>query len=108
VPFYTQISGTSMATPFVAGVCALMLDADITLQPDQIKQILVDTTSRMPGYEEFEVGAGYVNAYARRRQVFKRKKAYGSFVTPAFTYKIKTAWGAAEAFRELLATTAGS
>ena len=98
VPFYTEISGTSMATPFVAGVAALMLDADITLQPDQIKQILVETTSRMPGYEEFEVGAGYVNAYAAVDKVFKRKKAYGSFVTPPFTYKITTAWGAAEAF----------
>ena len=98
VPFYTQISGTSMATPFVAGVAALMLDADITLQPDQIKQLLVDTASRMPGYEDFEVGAGYVNAYAAVDKVFKRKKAYGSFVTPSFAYKIKTAWGAAEAF----------
>src|SRR4029450_7201191 len=98
VPFYTQISGTSMATPFIAGVAALMLDADVTLQPDQIKQILVDTASRMPGYEEYEVGAGYVNAYAAVDKVFARRKAYGSFVTPAFAYKITTRWGAAESF----------
>ncbi|CAN5350519.1 hypothetical protein BH20ACI2_BH20ACI2_11130 [soil metagenome] len=79
IPFYTQISGTSMATPYAAGVVALMLDADITLTPDTIKQILVDTASKMPGYEDFEVGAGYVNAYAAVDKVFNRGKNYHSF-----------------------------
>ncbi|HZH35048.1 MAG TPA: S8 family serine peptidase [Pyrinomonadaceae bacterium] len=76
VPFYTQISGTSMATPFAAGVVALMLDADPTLTPDEIKQILVDTASKMPGYEDYEVGAGYINAYAAVDKVFNRSKNY--------------------------------
>ena len=79
IPFYTQISGTSMATPYTAGVVALMLDADITLNPDEIKQILVDTASKMPGYEDYEVGAGYVNAYAAVDKVFNRGKNYRSF-----------------------------
>ena len=98
IPFYTQISGTSMATPFVAGVAALMLDANPLLTPDEIKQILVATASRMPGYEEYEVGAGYVNAYAAVDSVFKRSKPYGTFVTPAFNYRIDTAWGPAQNF----------
>lgn len=76
IPFYTQISGTSMATPFVAGTVALMLDADPTLNPDEIKQIIVDTASRMPGYEDYEVGAGYLNAYAAVDKVFNRSKGY--------------------------------
>jgi serine protease AprX len=76
LPFYTQISGTSMATPHVAGVVALMLDADPTLSADEVKQILVDTASRMPGYEEWQAGAGYVNAYAAVDKVFNRGKAY--------------------------------
>lgn len=84
VPFYTQISGTSMATPFIAGVVALMLDADPTLTPDQVKQFLVQTASRMPGYEEFQVGGGYVNAYAAVDKVFNRAKNYGSFSNPTF------------------------
>ena len=79
LPFYTQISGTSMATPFVAGVVALMLDADPTLTPDEIRQILTETTTRMPGYQEYEVGAGYVNAYAAVDKVFNRAKAYSNF-----------------------------
>jgi len=79
IPFYTQISGTSMATPYVAGVVALMLDADITLTPDEIKQILVDTASKMPGYDDYEVGAGHVNAHAAVDKVFNRGKDYRSF-----------------------------
>lgn len=79
IPFYTQISGTSMATPFVAGVVALMLDADPTLTPDEIKQILTDTSTRMPGYEDYEVGSGYVNAYAAVDKVLNRSKGYRNF-----------------------------
>jgi serine protease AprX len=84
LPFYTQISGTSMATPFAAGVVALMLDADPTLTPDEIRQILVQTTTRMPGYQEYEVGAGYINAYAAVDKVLNRGKAYSNFSEPTF------------------------
>lgn len=79
IPFYTQIVGTSMATPYAAGVVALMLDADPTLTPDEIKQILVDTASKMPGYEDYEVGAGFINAYAAVDKVFNPSKQYASF-----------------------------
>jgi serine protease AprX len=79
LPFYTQISGTSMATPFVAGAVALMLDADPNLTPDKVKSILVATASRMPGREDFEVGAGYINAYAAVDNVFNPTKLYGKF-----------------------------
>src|SRR5581483_10722515 len=91
IPFYTQISGTSMATPYVAGTAALMLEADPTLSPDDVKQIIVDTASNMPGYDDFEVGAGYINAYAAVDKVFNRSKAYGTlastvnFLMPQFT-----------------------
>ncbi len=84
IPFYTQISGTSMSTPFVAGTVALMLDADPTLTPDEIKQIITDTASRMPGYEDYEVGAGYLNSYAAVDKVFNRTKNYKSFQDVSF------------------------
>ena len=76
IPFYTQISGTSMATPYIAGVVALMLDADPTLSPDAIREILTSTATRMPGREEWEVGAGFVNAHAAVDKVFNRSKPY--------------------------------
>ena len=64
LPYYTMISGTSMATPHVAGIVALMLEANPYLTPLQIKQLLMQTATNMPGYESWEVGAGHVNAYA--------------------------------------------
>lgn len=61
---YTTMSGTSMATPHVSGVAALMLEASPNLTPDQIKELLRSTATPMPGYGEHEVGAGYVDAGA--------------------------------------------
>ncbi|MFT4416300.1 S8 family serine peptidase [Fredinandcohnia humi] len=79
VPYYTIMSGTSMATPHVAGIVALLLEADPLLSPDGIKQILQNTATNMPGYEPWEVGAGYVNAYAAVDQVLYGKE-YGNTV----------------------------
>ena len=84
LPFYTEMSGTSMATPFTAGTIALMLDADPTLTPDEIKQILIDTATKMPGYSEWEVGAGYINTYAAVDKVYNRSKNFHNFSEVTF------------------------
>lgn len=99
IPFYTQIQGTSMATPFAAGVAALMLDADPTLTPDQIKQILTETATKMPGYQEWEVGAGYINAQAAVDKVFNRSKRFSNFSEPAFNAVFGEERPAAQNFR---------
>lgn len=98
LPFYTEISGTSMSTPHVAGVVALMLSADPTLMPDEVKQIIQETATRMPGREDYEVGAGYINAYAAVDKVYQRAKAYGSFVNPAFNTDLTITYGSPERF----------
>jgi serine protease AprX len=64
LPYYTTMSGTSMATPHISGVLALMEQANPNLTPDQAKQLLINTAVPMPGYSEYQVGAGYVDAYA--------------------------------------------
>jgi serine protease AprX len=98
LPFYTEISGTSMATPHVAGVVALMLDADPTLSPDDVKQIIQQTATPMPGRADYEVGAGYINDYAAVDKVFNRAKTYGAFLNPTFNTDLTIAYGQPQTF----------
>jgi len=64
-PFYTCASGTSMASPHIAGVVALMQEAaGGRLSPAQVLSALTSTARPLPGYANWEVGAGYVDAYA--------------------------------------------
>lgn len=61
-PFYTHMSGTSMATPHVAGAVAVLLEANPALTPAEVKQILRDTADPMPNATH-EAGAGHLDVY---------------------------------------------
>lgn len=80
LPFYTHMSGTSMATPHVAGVTALMLEANPNLTPAQIKAILQRTASNMSGRLPWEVGAGHINAYAAVAEAAGIRYGFGGTV----------------------------
>ncbi|QED48062.1 S8 family serine peptidase [Cytobacillus dafuensis] len=61
---YARLSGTSMATPNAAGVAALLLQVNPTLQPEDVKTIMMNTADPLNGsYSVFEVGAGRVDPY---------------------------------------------
>jgi serine protease AprX len=71
--YYTCLSGTSMAAPHVAGVVALLQEAaGGRLTPDQVQGVLKATSQRLDGYQEFEVGRGFINAYEAVRRVVRR------------------------------------
>lgn len=61
--YYDEMSGTSMATPLVASLCALMLSKDSTLTPDQIKDILQNTSTNSTS-QLFQPIAGIIDAQA--------------------------------------------
>lgn len=61
---YGWMQGTSMATPHVAGVVALMKSANPSLTPAQIEQTLKDTSRPLPGGCDLGCGAGLVDATA--------------------------------------------
>lgn len=63
-PYYTVKTGTSMAAPHVSGIVALMLEANPELTPAQVRQILVDTATDVPGCALEDCGAGMANALA--------------------------------------------
>ncbi len=77
LPFYTVLTGTSMAAPHVAGIVALLLEANPSLTPYEVKAILQKTATNMPGYEPWQIGAGFVNAYAAIDRVHQERD-YGS------------------------------
>lgn len=67
IPNYLVAQGTSMATPVAAGVAALVVSANPSLTPAQVKHVFESTATPMLGYQTFEVGAGFVNAEAAVR-----------------------------------------
>ena len=59
---YLSLSGSSMATPVVAGTVALMLQANPDLTPNEVKAILQYTAQVYDGYDPLTEGAGFLNA----------------------------------------------
>jgi serine protease AprX len=83
-PWYACMDGTSMATPHVAGACALLAEANPSLTPDQIKKVIEDTATPMAGYSRHQDGAGFLNVLAALDAVKNPSKAYGSVLNRTF------------------------
>ncbi len=65
---YGGMNGTSMATPYVAGVVALLLERKPSLTPDQVGAMLRDTARPFPSYCVGGCGTGIVDAAAAVRR----------------------------------------
>ena len=60
---YTEMSGTSMATPCVAGCMALMLSKDINLMPSEVCRILEETAVPLADGKSNTYGFGRIDAF---------------------------------------------
>jgi len=86
LPFYTHMSGTSMATPHVAGIVALMLEANPNLTPADVRTILQRTATNMTGRLDWEAGAGHVNTYEAVAMAAGIRTDYGATVNSLRTF----------------------
>jgi len=66
-PGFVKLSGTSMATPHVAGVAALILSKNPGQSPANVKSLIMSTAVNI-GATANEMGAGRVNALAAVNQ----------------------------------------
>lgn len=58
---YKHVDGTSFSSPIVASIAAQIIEANPTLLPQQVKSILVRTSTRMPHVPVDRQGWGVVN-----------------------------------------------
>ncbi|GGM04857.1 S8 family serine peptidase [Deinococcus aerophilus] len=110
-PRYSTISGTSMATPHISGVVALMLEANPKMNLDSVLAAFKKTSRAMyyvatatNGFdpaqvvvkqrEEWEVGYGYVDANASVREAVRQNPTRYSVQTttlPGWSGTVNTA-----------------
>ena len=74
-PSIAAYDGTSMATPLVAGVAAMMLEANPNLTTDEIRQVLQETAKDFNGEQPVQLGAGIIDAAAAIQKVMPEETA---------------------------------
>ncbi len=69
--YWKEMSGTSMSSPFVAGVVALWLQADPTLTVDEVKQIMKETAvnDKFTAVDPHRWGYGKIDALAGIKKI---------------------------------------
>lgn len=66
---YRTASGTSMATPMVAGAAALLLQKNPNLTPNQVKKLMQETARPVNGADKYSEGYGLIDINAMLKQV---------------------------------------
>ena len=81
---YAPLSGTSMAAPHVAGIAALILERFPTLNPDQVRKLLRDTTSNLGdiGWDTY-YGFGRVEPVAALQHDGALPRLRAGFISPS-------------------------
>jgi subtilisin family serine protease len=91
---YLSLTGTSMASPVVAGTVALMLQANPALTPNMVKAILQYTAQSYSQYNALTQGAGFLNSYgAVQLAKFFRTAQPGSKLPMPRAWSKEVIWG---------------
>lgn len=61
-PYYQHVDGTSFAAPLVASAAACMLEANPSLTPAQVRDLLIASVQPVPGASSERQGAGTLDA----------------------------------------------
>jgi thermitase len=69
---YASMSGTSMASPTTAGVAAEVLSHFPELGPVELKQVLIDSVSKVDAFERYMVSGGRVDLYESLRAALNK------------------------------------
>ncbi len=67
IPYYSTLSGTSMAAPEAAGIVALILEANPALTPAQVRMVLQITGRTISGVPVLQAGLRLRRRLGRRR-----------------------------------------
>ena len=102
LPYYTTASGTSFSAPQVAGAIALMLEANPSLQPAQIKDILSRTATPLPNYFYHEVGAGMLNTHAAVLEAAFPNRRMGVFRSTLSRNSVRFTTSTSQSFTEMI------
>src|SRR5206468_2669026 len=78
--YYATQSGTSFSAPHVAGVAALMLQAQPALLPADIKRLLQATATPVLERDRSEVGAGLLDAWAAITAAVDPARPFGTHI----------------------------
>src|SRR5437763_5813166 len=89
LPYYTTGNGTSFSAPQVAGVIALMLEANPNLTPAQVRDILQRTATPLASYYMYEVGAGMLNAQAAVLEAAFSQRHFGGWRGSSFQNQVQ-------------------
>jgi serine protease AprX len=92
LPYLSQ-SGTSMSAPVVSGTVALMLQANPSLTPNQVKAILQFTAQVSPSYDPLTEGAGFLNAKGAVDLAIAFAAGTSNRLSPAPDWSGRIIWG---------------
>ena len=102
LPYYTTASGTSFSAPQTTAAVAMMIEANPTLSPADIRDILSRTATPMPKYFYHEVGAGMLNTYAAVIEAAFPNRRMGDFRSTISRNRVRFLTSTSQTFTTLV------